>query len=125
MSDQIGNITVPEVAASGTFPLDVPYGVVETIEPQVAVHRFEAANGKREQRFLLGNGARRWQFWLDISAAELDSLLTFWEARKGAYQPFTWNKPLVDGTTEAVTVKFVNAPLTYQWGGGMNANATI
>ena len=58
MSDTIGNITVPEIAASGTFPIvpEYPYG--RASHPDVAIHQFGSGNAKIEQRFLLGTGAR-------------------------------------------------------------------
>ena len=59
MPDQIGNITVPDIVASGTFPIvpDYPYG--RSSHPDVAIHQFGTGNAKIEQRFLLGEGAKR------------------------------------------------------------------
>ena len=53
MSDQLGNITVPEIAVSGTFPIvsDYPFG--RSNHPDVAIHQFGSGNAKIEQRFLL------------------------------------------------------------------------
>ena len=59
MPDTIGNITVPEIAASGTFPIvsEYPYG--RASHPDVAIHQFGSGNAKIEQRFLLGTGYSR------------------------------------------------------------------
>jgi hypothetical protein len=50
MPDQIGNITVPELAASGTFPIvpDYPFG--QSQHSDVAIHQFGSGNCKVEQR---------------------------------------------------------------------------
>ena len=72
MADNIGNIAVPEIAASGTFPIvpDYPYG--RASHPDVAIHQFGSGNAKIEQRFLLGTGARRFtvrRTWMNDAAA--------------------------------------------------------
>lgn len=118
MPDSIGRISVPEVSPSGTFPLttDYPHGREE--RPATAVHRFEGVNGKLEQRFLLGSGARRWFFrrGQNVKPSELKALRDFWEARQGPYQPFTYRAP---GDTHAaaltdVTVRFDREPLSFE-----------
>ena len=50
MPDTIGNITVPEIIASGTFPIvpEYPYG--RASHPDVAIHQFGSGNAKIEQR---------------------------------------------------------------------------
>jgi hypothetical protein len=59
MPDYIGSTQVLEIVASGTFPVvsDYPYGRAH--RPDVAIHQFGSGNAKIEQRFLLGNGAKR------------------------------------------------------------------
>jgi hypothetical protein len=44
MPDQIRNITVPEIAASGTFPIvpDYPHGRAQ--RPEVVIHQFGSAD---------------------------------------------------------------------------------
>ena len=59
MSDQIGNITVPEIAVSGTFPIVADYPFGRSSHSDVAIHQFGSGNAKIEQRFLLGAGAKR------------------------------------------------------------------
>ncbi|MCL5742435.1 MAG: hypothetical protein M1541_00710, partial [Acidobacteria bacterium] len=114
MSDTIGRITVPDIAASGSFPLvaDYPFGRAEAFT--VATHTFGSANAKIEQRFLLGSPARRYTFQKALTYADRAALKTFWEARKGAYEPFSYDVPNADGTTTATTVIFENAPLSLQ-----------
>ncbi len=57
--DQIGRINVPEIVPSGVFPLVPEYPHGRAHRAEVIVHRFGSANAKIEQRFLLGNGAKR------------------------------------------------------------------
>ena len=53
MPDQIGNITVPDIASSGTFPIVPDYQYGRSRKFDVAVHQFVSGNAKIEQRFLL------------------------------------------------------------------------
>ncbi|HWQ56691.1 MAG TPA: hypothetical protein VN442_23595 [Bryobacteraceae bacterium] len=117
MPDTIGNIPVPEIpVAQNPFPItpDYPYGRV--LAPDVAVHQFGSANAKIEQRFLLGNGARRFvvrRAWLRDS--DRIALRTFWEARQGPYGAFTYNAPNDDGIgTTPYNCRFANEPLSWE-----------
>lgn len=116
MSDSLGNITVPEIVPSGVFPLipDYPYGHAQAHD--VVIHQFGSANAKIEQRFLLGNGAKRFFFRRAVlSTADREALRDFWEARSGPYGAFTYNAPDDDGNgTTAYTCRFENAPLSWQ-----------
>lgn len=118
MPDAIGRIEVPEIVSSGVFPLTPDYPHGRRLERRVAVHRFGSANAKIEQRFLLGNGAPRYLFRRNgsLCPADVKALVDFWEARKGPYQPFTYNAPADahGGATSAITVRFANAPLTVE-----------
>jgi hypothetical protein len=116
MSDSIGNITVPEIAASGTFPIipEYPYG--RASHPDVAIHQFGSGNAKIEQRFLLGTGARRFtvrRTWMNDT--QRIALRNFWESKYGPYGAFTYNAPNDDGNgTTAFTCRFANEPLSWQ-----------
>ena len=115
MSDTIGNITVPEIAASGTFPIvpEYPYG--RASHPDVAIHQFGSGNAKIEQRFLLGTGARRFtvrRTWMNDT--QRIALRNFWESKYGPYGAFTYNAPNDDGNgTTAFTCRFENEPLSW------------
>ena len=116
MPDTIGNITVPEIAASGTFPIvpEYPYG--RASHPDVAIHQFGSGNAKIEQRFLLGDGARRFtvrRTWMNDT--QRVALRNFWESKYGPYGAFTYNAPNDDGNgTTAYTCRFANEPLSWQ-----------
>lgn len=116
MSDTLGNITVPEITASGTFPIvpDFPYGYA--IEPGVAIHQFGAGNTKIEQRFYLGTGAKRFSVKRSfLTDTDRENLRDFWEAQYGPYGAFTYNAPSDDGlSTTAYTVRFENEPLSWE-----------
>ena len=107
MPDQLGNITVPENAASGAWPLAVRYGAVRQLAPKVVIHTFGSANEKVEQRYLIGNGERSFELqYPRISKAELESALAFWRDRKGGVEPFTLTYPLEEGGNATPTVRF-------------------
>ncbi len=116
MPDYIGNIAVPEITPSGTFPIvpDYPHGRAQ--RPEVVVHQFGSGNAKIEQRFLLGTGARRFTVrrqWLRDS--ERISLRNFWESKYGPYGAFTYNAPNDDGIgTTPYICRFANEPLSWE-----------
>ncbi len=116
MPDTIGNITVPEIVASGTFPIvpEYPYG--RASHPDVAIHQFGSGNAKIEQRFLLGTGAKRFTVrkqWLRES--ERVALKNFWESKYGPYGAFTYNAPNDNGIgSTAYTCRFADEPLSWE-----------
>ncbi len=116
MPDQIGNITVPDIAVSGTFPIvpDYPFG--RSNHPDVAIHQSESGNCKVEQRFLLGAGAKRFTVRRAfLRDADRRVLRDFWESKYGAYGAFTYNAPNDDGNgTTAYTCRFANEPLSWE-----------
>ena len=112
----IGNITVPTIAASGTFPLVTDYEHGLSLGPAVSIHTFGSGNAKIEQRYYLGSGAKRYSVtFRKLNYADEQSLRDFWEARQGPYQPFTYNAPADShsGSTTPVTVRFAQAPISF------------
>jgi len=116
MADKIGNIDVPEIVASGVFPIvpEYPYG--RSSHPDVAIHQFGSGNAKIEQRFLLGTGTRRFtvrRTWMND--AQRIALRNFWESKYGPYGAFTYYAPNDDGNgATAYTCRFANEPLSWQ-----------
>jgi hypothetical protein len=109
MPDSIGNITVPDNAASGTWPLSVRYGTVRQLAPKVVIHTFGSANEKVEQRYFTGNGERSFELqYPRISKAELEAALAFWRDRKGGVEPFTLTYPLEEGGDATPAVRFAD-----------------
>jgi hypothetical protein len=107
MPRYLGSVLIPEYDPSGTFPLisDFPHGQI--LQPEIAVHRMgaESANGKVEQRFYIGPGARRFLFKRSmLTLTQKQALVTFWEDRDGPIYPFYYNAPNETGlgTTQYV-----------------------
>lgn len=127
MSDYIGRIVVPDVAASGTFPLKPDYGYGYAEAPQVAIHSFISGNAKIDQRFRLGTGLKTYTFHkAKLREADRVALRDFWEARKGIYQPFTYNAPdATGGGTTAVTVRFADPQLAMQFFSRRRSTVTL
>lgn len=116
MPDMIGNIAVPEIAASGVFPLASDYPIEVRRDHEVVVHQFGSGNAKIEQRFLLGTGTHRFSIrkqW--VRDAGRIALRNFWETKYGPYGAFTFNAPNDDGTgTTPITCRFANEPLSWE-----------
>lgn len=113
----IGNILVPEITPSGTFPLvpDYPWGRAH--RPQVIVHQFGSRNAKTEQRFCLGNGSKRFTVRkAGMTEADRIALVDFWELNQGGYGAFTYNAPNDNGVgTTAFTCRFEDQRLTWEF----------
>jgi len=116
LPDYIGNIPVPEITPSGTFPLVPDYPLEVRRDHEVVVHPFGSGNAKIEQRLLLGTGARRFTVrkqWL--RDADRIALRNFWETKYGPYGAFTFNAPNDNGVgTTPVTCRFANEPLSWE-----------
>lgn len=48
---------------------------------------------------VLANGLKRWEISFNLSDADLSTLQTFWDARKGAYEEFDFTDPDTGATT--------------------------
>ena len=116
MPDYIGRIAVPEITPAEVFPLVPDFGSGRSQKPDVAVHRFKTGNVKIEQRFLLGNGAKRFHIRSSMTAASRASLRTFWDTVQGSYGAFTYNAPDDDGAgATAYVCRFEDNSLTYEY----------
>lgn len=116
MADYIGNIEVPEIVPSGTFPLSPRYPYAWTQPREVIVHPFGSGNAKIEQRFYRGTGAKRWTISLPVmSETDRKALRDHWEINSGGYGAFTFAAPNDDGTTTNYTVRYENAPLEWEY----------
>jgi hypothetical protein len=115
---QIGPIPVPDIQTSATpFPLIPDWGWQEIREPRIVVHQFEADDGRTEQRFYLGDGARRFvlRFGNRLRANNLDALKAFWRDLGGPYGQFIYNAPNPNGIgTTQVLCRFADSILSWQ-----------
>lgn len=109
----IGRIPVPEIVPSELFfPLkpDLRSGV--SIEPEVKTFQFGSGNAKIEQRFVLGNGTRKFSVRRAVmSNIELGQLADFWELNHGAVGAFKFAAP--DGNT--YTVRFADPKISWEY----------
>lgn len=126
MPDFIGNIEVPEIVASGTYPLTPDYGSVRAIEPEIAIHAFGSANAKIEQRFYLGNGVRRFRLsHSQLTRADVVTLRDFFDANSGPEGAFTFDFPEPDGSTTAYTCHFEGQGLSFGRDSNTKASAQV
>lgn len=117
MTEYLGNVEIPDIVASGVFPVVPDYGFGVAQAPRVAIHQFGSGNAKIEQRFLLGTGSRRFTVRrLQMNEADRIALRNFWEIAYGPYGAFTYNAPNTNGIgTTAHTCRFVNEPLSWEY----------
>jgi len=119
MSETLGNVSIPEItpiSPSTPFPIVSDYGYGLAHDPSVVVHQFGAANAKLEQRFLLGNGAKKFTVRrAHMREADRIALRDFWEDTYGPYGSFTYNAPNDNGIgTTAYICRFANEPLSWE-----------
>lgn len=117
MTEYLGGVAIPAISApSGTFPIVSDYGYGRTHSPQVEIHQFGSGNGKIEQRFLLGTGAKRFTVRrAALYESDRVALRDFWENHYGPYGSFTYNAPNESGIgTTAFTCRFANEPLSWE-----------
>ncbi len=128
MPDYIGSIAVPArpTVSEIVFPITPDYGYGYAEGPDVVVHPFGSGNAKIEQRFKLGTGLRRFRVGrAALTKDELDDLLELWTDTKGGYAPFLYNAPNPDGTATQYTVRFEDAPLSFELIGPLLATAQL
>lgn len=127
MPEYIGNIEVPALTASEVWPLlpDYPHG--RAIQPEVVTHRFGSGDTKIEQRFLLGDGATRFQVVKHrLNDTDRAALVDFWDTIGGPAGIFFYDAPDDQaGTTTRYTVRFENAPLEVQMLGAAVASCGV
>ncbi len=116
-ADYIGNVPLPYEEPSGEFPIipDYPYGMSH--EFPIAEHQFGSANAKITQRFLLGNGARRFTIYKSqMRESDRIALRNFWENQYGPYGAFIYKAPNDDGSgTTPILCRFANEPLSWEF----------
>jgi hypothetical protein len=91
----IGPIEIPEITTNGEFPFvtEFPHGRAQG--PEIIVHQFgpEHANGKIEQRYVKGNGAKEFHVTLPVlTSAKRDSRLVL-DFESGRVRPIHVSRP--------------------------------
>ena len=114
----IGRITIPELTATAVFPVTPDYGSGMAIEPEVSVHSFLHGHAKVDQRFIIGNGVRRFTVRkANLYCTALDSFKTFWEANAAGI--FFYDAPnLNDSGTTRYTVRFADPTISFDYAAG-------
>jgi len=126
VSDTLGNVPVPDPPViAAPFPLKPPFGMNINVPSRMAVHTFYSGDGKTEQRFYLGPGAREWKWTQEADETERKAVRDFWESLQGSFALFTFDAPNADGTTSATTVRFASEPLVFTYGVGMLSQIQI
>jgi hypothetical protein len=113
----IGPIEIPEITTNGEFPFvtEFPHGRAQG--PEIIVHQFgpEHANGKIEQRYVKGNGAKEFHVTLPVLTSVQSAILgSFWTSNQGAYGQFTYHAPNEDGSTTDYTCRFKDSKITFE-----------
>ena len=62
---------------------------------------------------LLATGLKRWEILFSLSDTDLATLQTFWDARKGSYEEFTFTDP--DTATTTSKCRFDQESLSVQY----------
>lgn len=125
MPDYLGPIPIPDPPVILPFPLRSDYGGGMEWEPPIATHSFDQPGLKTEQRFILGDGARRFQFRRNrLSCDEYDQLKTHWKQAQGTYAEFdyTYHSP---GGPEVVRVRYADPQLEFQHAVGLAAGTGL
>lgn len=128
MPEFIGPVEIPEPVTLGPFPVSIPFGMVTEIVRPVAVHRFEASNGKRIQSFKMGPGWRRFRISNgDWSSSEYEALAAWFESADGAAAQFPMDICLADQTAETIMARFADFSISFAHlvGGGASSSFEV
>jgi hypothetical protein len=129
MPEQLGRIDIPELVATEVWPLalkpDYPHG--RAIAPAVAIHRFGSGDTQIEQRYLLGDGAIRFNIVKrHLTNADREALMEFWGAIGGPSGVFFYDAPDDQaGTATRYTVRFDDASLPVEMLGAAVASVGV
>jgi hypothetical protein len=114
VADHLGPIAIPDPPVIAAFPITPDYGTGMDIQPPIAIHSFDQAGLKTEQRYLLGAGAKRFRVVKDhLSCTEYDNLKAHWIQAQGTYAQFAYTHPIPGGGAEGYTVRYENPILTF------------
>lgn len=127
MPEYIAGIEIPEPAHLGTWPLEsVDFGTSRRQEPVVAIHQFQAANAKIEQRFTLGAGMGRWSVVAgSLNRDEYEDLRDWFESADGALCTFDAMLPNADGTCSLKRVRFSDWAIAFEHMAGRTVSAGL
>lgn len=116
MSDSLGPIPIPDPPTIIPFPLRPDWSSGMDLDPPIAIHIFDQPGLKTEQRFVMGDGARRFRIHKDrLACAEYDNLKAHWELAEGIYAqfPYTYWGNFHGSSPEVITCRYENPNLTF------------
>lgn len=109
----IGAVSVPTPPTIGAFPVGIDYGSGFDLEPPIVTHTFDQAGLRTEQRFILGDGVRRFRVRkVRLACNEYDQLKAHWLQAQGSYAQFPFTYPGILGPT-VYTVRYENPNLSF------------
>ncbi len=113
MPDSLGPIEIPDPIVIEPFPLTVDYGSGQESPDRIVAHLTDQPGLHMEQRFWLGDGARRFRVSkVDISCEEYDELKTHWLDAQGIAAEFDYAHPVVNDVFETYRVRYGDPTLT-------------
>jgi len=114
VSDTLGPITIPDPVTIADFPLQADYGSGMDLDVPIVVHSFDQPGLKTEQRFVVGDGARRFRFHRDhLSCTEYDKLKQHWAQAQGMYAQFNYTYKGGAFGSESVTARYENPAISF------------
>jgi len=118
MADSLGPVPIPDPPFISPFPLRVDFGSGADLEPPIAIHSFDQPGLKTEQRFLLGNGMRRFRIRRDhLACNEYDQLRAHWIQAQGTYAEFSFTYPSPTGNV-TVRARYENPLIDFPMSAG-------
>jgi hypothetical protein len=107
MADFLGPIAIPDAPVIGDFPIRPDYGSGIEITDRVVVHLTDTPGLRTEQRFYIGDGARRFRVRkFQLACEEYDDLKAHWQEAQGVHAQFYYDHPVSKSSTERVLVRY-------------------
>jgi hypothetical protein len=114
VSDSLGPIAIPDPHVIGDFPLTGEYASGFDWTPPIAIHTFDQPGLNQEQRYLLGNGARRFRVVRSrgLACNEYNALKVHFQQAQGQYAQFNYTHQFPGGS-EVVVCRYENPSITF------------
>ena len=113
-NDFLGPIEIIPPPLIDPFPLKGDFGTGMDFEPPIATHVFDQPGLKTEQRFQLGDGARRFRVHRDhLSCTEYDLLKAHWIQARGLYAEFLYTYTGADQQPVDYRVRYENPNIAF------------
>jgi hypothetical protein len=115
MPDSLGPVPIPDPPLVDPFPLVADFGSGQEIPERVVSHLMDQPGLKTEQRFFLGDGARRFRVRkYQLSCGEYETFKTHWESARGVHAEFDYEHPTSESTFQTYRVRYADTGITLQ-----------